>query len=77
MTDAEEQLLRRLGRRIRLLRLTRELTQEQLAAETGISRSFISLLEKGRTGGCDLLRVYRLADARGVPVTDLLDGGDR
>lgn len=76
MNDGE-QALRRLGRRVRLLRRARELTQEQLAAATGISRSFVSALEKGHAGGCDVLRVYRLADTLGVPVVDLLDGPTR
>jgi transcriptional regulator with XRE-family HTH domain len=42
--------LRTLGKRVRLLRLIRELTQDELAQAAGMSRSFVSLIEKARTG---------------------------
>ena len=58
--------------RIRLARLTRELTQDQLAAAAGVSGSFVSLLEGGQAGGCDVIRLWRIADALGVRVIDLL-----
>lgn len=35
--------LRALGKRVRLLRLTREMTQDELAAASGMSRSFVSV----------------------------------
>ena len=63
--------LRSVGKRIRLARLSQELTQEQLAAATGISRSFISLIEKG-THGIDVVRLYRLAAVLGRPLPELL-----
>ena len=46
-----EAFLRVVGKRIRILRLTRELTQDELAAAAGISRSFVSLVEHGAKGG--------------------------
>jgi transcriptional regulator with XRE-family HTH domain len=52
------------------------MTQEQLGAATGMSRSFISVLEKGRAGGCDVVRMVRLADALGVTVAHLLGHND-
>jgi transcriptional regulator with XRE-family HTH domain len=63
--------LRALGKRIRLLRLTRELSQAELAEAAGMSRSFISLIEHG-THGVDVVRLLRLAAALGVPLEDLL-----
>jgi transcriptional regulator with XRE-family HTH domain len=63
--------LRSIGKRIRLARLSQELTQDQLAAATSISRSFISLVEKG-THGIDVVRLYRLAAVLGVPLAELL-----
>ena len=33
--------LRALGKRVRILRLTRELTQDELASAAGMSRSFV------------------------------------
>jgi transcriptional regulator with XRE-family HTH domain len=63
-----------LGKRVRLLRLTRELTQEQVADAAGMSRSFFSLIEHG-CRGVDVVRLLRLAAEFGVPLTELLDLG--
>jgi transcriptional regulator with XRE-family HTH domain len=68
----EATFMRALGRRVRLLRLTRELTQEELARVSGISRSFVSLIEPG-THGVDVLRLLRLASVLGLPLHELLN----
>jgi transcriptional regulator with XRE-family HTH domain len=77
----EEEFLRVVGRRIRIHRLVREMTQDQLAEAAGISRSFLSLLEHGARG-IDVVRLLRLAAALDVPLTELLapppdPGGNR
>lgn len=64
--------LRALGRRVRFLRLTRELTQDELATAAGISRSFLSLVEKG-AHGIDIVRLLRLAAAFDLSLTQLVD----
>ena len=64
--------LRALGKRIRLLRLTRELTQDQLACAAGMSRSFVSLIEHG-SHGVDVVRLVCVAAVLGVPLTELVD----
>jgi transcriptional regulator with XRE-family HTH domain len=48
-----------LGERIRLLRLLARLTQSELADAAGISRSFLSAVERGARG-LDLVRLRRL-----------------
>ena len=63
--------LRVVGRRIRLLRHTQELSQDQLATATGISRSFISLIEHGERGA-NVTRLYKLARVLGVEPWELL-----
>jgi transcriptional regulator with XRE-family HTH domain len=63
--------LRVVGKRIRILRLTRELTQDELAAAAGISRSFVSLVEHGAKG-IDVVRLLRLARALDVPLDELV-----
>jgi transcriptional regulator with XRE-family HTH domain len=63
--------LRALGRRVRIMRLTREMTQDDLAVAAGMSRSFVSLIEKG-THGVDVVRLLRLAAALDVPLAELL-----
>jgi transcriptional regulator with XRE-family HTH domain len=68
--DAEE-FLRVVGKRIRILRLTRELTQDELAAAAGISRSFVSLVEHGAKG-IDVVRLMRIAAALDVPLPELV-----
>src|SRR5215208_5772551 len=72
-TDAEVAAwLRALGKRVRLLRLTREMTQDQLAAAAGMSRSFVSLIEHG-THGVDVVRLLRLAAVFEMPLAELVD----
>lgn len=66
-----EALLRTIGKRVRLLRLTRELTQEELAHAANMSRSFISLIEHG-AHGIDIIRLYNLAAALEVSLAELL-----
>ena len=69
--DPAALFLRVVGKRIRLVRLTRELTQAELADAAGISRSFLSLIEHG-AHGIDVVRLFRLAAALDMPLTDLL-----
>jgi DNA-binding Xre family transcriptional regulator len=68
---AVEAWLVALGKRVRILRLTREMTQDDLAAAAGMSRSFVSLIEHG-THGIDVVRLLRLAAALEVALVDLL-----
>lgn len=72
MTDTDA-FLRALGKRVRLARLTHELTQEQLADAAGMSRSFVSLIEKG-THGVDVVRLVRIADALDLSLVELITG---
>ena len=78
--EAEAAFLRRLGMRVRLLRSVRELTQDELTQATGMSRSFVSLIEKV-SHGVDVVRLLRLAHALDVSLVELLDlvpsGADR
>jgi transcriptional regulator with XRE-family HTH domain len=76
-TDPEAAFMRALGKRIRIARLTHELTQAELADATGISRSFISLLEHGGHG-VDVVRLLRIAAVLDLPLADLVNtGGDQ
>ena len=63
--------LRALGRRVRILRLTREMTQDDLAVAAGMSRSFVSLIEHG-AHGIDVVRLARLATALDLPLSTLI-----
>ena len=70
--EAEAAFLWSLGKRVPLLRLVRELTQDELAGAAGMSRSFLSLIEKG-SHGVDVVRLLRLAEALNVSLPELLD----
>jgi transcriptional regulator with XRE-family HTH domain len=54
--------LRAMGKRIRLARVERELSQGQLAERAGMSRNFVSSIERG-AHGVDVLRLRWLAQA--------------
>jgi transcriptional regulator with XRE-family HTH domain len=66
--------MRALGKRVRLLRRTAELTQDELAAAAGISRSFVSLIEHGARG-VDVVRLLRIAAVLGLPLHELVNLG--
>ena len=67
-------LRRALGRRLRLLRVVRELSQEELAQAAGITRNQVSGFERA-VQGLDVVALVRLSAALGVPVTELLAVG--
>lgn len=53
------------GRRLKMLRLQRGLTQEKLSEVAGLDRNYVSEAERGRMNPT-LLTIGRLADALGV-----------
>jgi transcriptional regulator with XRE-family HTH domain len=61
----------RLGKQLQRVRTSRGLTQEQLAVNVGLSRTFITRLELGQYDPT-LSTLVRLAKALRVSVTDLL-----
>lgn len=60
-----------LGRNVRAVRLRRGLSQEQLAFEAGMKRSYVSDLERG-TRNPSVKAIGRLAAALGVDPPELL-----
>ena len=64
--------LKKLGKHIRQLRLARHWTQEDLAGECGLDRSYVSGLEVGRRNPT-YLNLRRLAKTLRVPLASLLD----
>jgi transcriptional regulator with XRE-family HTH domain len=66
--------LRRLGERIRELRTTKGWTQEDLAAECRLDRSYVSGLEVGRRNPT-YLNLVKIAKTLGIRLTELLDVG--
>ena len=62
----------RVGARIRSLRRERGLTIEQLAAATGLTKGFISQLERDRTAP-SLSSIARICDALGVRLSTIFE----
>lgn len=71
--DAELVYLRQVGLRVKLLRVTRGLSQEELGVEAGVSRVTVGSIERG-DHPASVLAYRRLAFAFGVRVSELLDG---
>ncbi len=69
---ASHPALRRLGQRVRRLRLAKDWTQEELAAECELDRSYVSGLEMGRRNPT-YLNLLRIAKTLGMPLLALLD----
>ena len=73
MTDAAERGLdQRIAARVRHLRASRGLTLEALAERSGVSRSMISLIERGESSPTAVL-LERLATGLNVPLATLFD----
>ena len=65
----------RLGRRIRLLRTQRDISQEMLSSRIGMTRANLSRIENGKAEPG--LRVLRdLARAFGITLAEFLEGID-
>ena len=62
----------RVGARVRSLRRERGLTIEQLAAATGLTKGFISQLERDRTAP-SLSSIARICDALGVALSRIFE----
>ena len=64
--------LRKIGAKIRKLRVTKGLSQGQVAERAKISREHVNRLEAGRYDP-SVGTLTRIAKALGVPVTELLE----
>jgi transcriptional regulator with XRE-family HTH domain len=69
--EQELEFRKRLGRRIRTLRLERGLNQDDFADRSGIHRTHVGMLENARLDP-KLSTLHRVAGALGLPVSELL-----
>lgn len=65
------EIRKRFGARVRELRLARGLSQEALAYEAGLDRSYIGGVERGERN-ISLVNISKIADALEVHAKDLL-----
>lgn len=68
----ETDAIRPVGERLRELRVGRRLTLKEVAQRAALSESFVSQLERGRTG-TSLKTLQRLTTALGVELGDIFD----
>jgi len=72
MAKEDMQALKKFGRRVRELRKRSGLSQEDLALESRLDRTFVSHVERGARNA-SILSVLKLARALGVKASRLLD----
>lgn len=73
-TGDDRPYLRTVGLRIRLLRVARGLSQEELGETSGVSRVTVGSIERGEHAA-SVLAYRRLARALEVELSELLDEG--
>lgn len=67
----ESRLLTNFGTRVRFARLGLGLSQEKLALDCGLDRTYISGIERGKRN-VSLINIHKLASALDVSAADLL-----
>src|SRR4029453_2228359 len=72
MKEVASDLSQRIAERVRSLRAERGLSLEALAARSGVSRSMISLVERGESSPTAVV-LEKLATALGVTLASLFD----
>jgi transcriptional regulator with XRE-family HTH domain len=71
MDEAQKaQIRKRFGARLRQLRKAKKLSQEALALEAGLDRSYVGSIERGKSNVA-LINIHRIAAALGVEVGEL------
>ena len=75
MKEATSELNGRIARRVRALRAERGLSLDALGSQSGVSRSMISLVERGETSPTAVV-LDKLAAALGVTLASLFDAPD-
>jgi transcriptional regulator with XRE-family HTH domain len=75
MEETASDLNRRIAERVRELRAARDLSLDALAGKSGVSRSMISLIERGETSPTAVV-LEKLAAGLGVTLASLFDAPD-
>jgi transcriptional regulator with XRE-family HTH domain len=68
--EAQRQVKRRLGARMRTLRKARKLSQEAVALTSGLDRSYLGRIERGEVN-VSLVNIERIAAALEVAAEEL------
>lgn len=70
MDDDRTSVLKRIGKNIRILRIERDIAQEELAARAGVHRTHMTKIEGGHANA-SVLTLHRIARGLGVPIAEL------
>ena len=69
---ANEFLIKEFGNRIKMLRIEKSMSQEELAFETGFHRTYIGMIERGERN-ISLINMAVFAKVFGMNLSELLD----
>lgn len=72
----EKALLKKLGSNLRRLRIQRDISQESLAYETELDRTYISDIETGKKNPT-IIVLSRIADALKVQIKDIINSNGK
>jgi transcriptional regulator with XRE-family HTH domain len=72
MTTAPEEIKLRFGRAVRAMREARGMSQEELALECGLDRTYIGGVERGERN-VSLVNIWKIAAALHVEPKELFD----
>lgn len=70
-SDDERQLLRAVGDRVRATRRRRGMSQEALALESGLDRTYVGSVERGKRN-IAVINLAKIARALGVSLGEIL-----
>jgi len=68
-----DEVLNTFGKKVQEQRLKQGLSQEKLAEISGLDRTYISSMERGRRN-VSLLNIVKVARALSIPPSDFLEG---
>ncbi len=69
--DYSEQIKRKFGERLRILRIAKGMSQEALALASGLDRTYIGGVERGERN-ISIVNIHKIANGLGVSPKDLL-----
>lgn len=75
MTEIETKELKSLGKRLRVLRLKQNLSQEKFAELSGLDRTYISGLERGLRNPSYII-IKRISDVLKIDVKEIFIDGE-
>ncbi|MBI2798552.1 helix-turn-helix transcriptional regulator [Candidatus Saccharibacteria bacterium] len=72
MTKTYPEVAAQFGQRLRKIRESKGISQEKLANESGLDRTYVSGIERGRRNP-SLINISKLAKGLNVKITDLFN----